>query len=285
MRVRVGHEFRIKVEQPTPLICLVAPEAARHDDFTAPEQVTTVPHVDVHEYRDLFGNICRRMVAPAGEFVLRGDVTLNDDEMWDDIDFAAQETRVEDLPDDALIYLMASRYVESDVLSQQAWDLFGHLKPGWGRVQAVLDHGHKVLTFDYGTASVFRTAHDASKGGMAVCRDFAHLALAYLRALNIPARYVNGYVGDIGVPKVDAPMDFAAWIEVYLSGRWWTFDPRNNERRLGRVVVARGRDAADVAMLASFGPHQLLDFTVWCHPVDETGQELDGMAFGQETRR
>lgn len=281
MLIRVGHEFHITVEQPTPLICLVAPEAARHSDFVGPEQVTTDPPVDIHEYRDQFDNICRRMIAPAGDFILRGDVTLRDDEMWDPVDTTAQEVPVEDLPDDALIFLMASRYVESDVLSQQAWDLFGALTPGWGRVQAVLDHGHKVLNFDYGTASVFRTASDASKGGNGVCRDFAHLSLAYLRALNIPARYVNGYVGDIGLPKVDAPMDFAAWIEVYLSGRWWTFDPRNNERRLGRVVVARGRDAADVAMLASFGPHLLPGFKVWCHPVDEQGNELDGMAFGQ----
>lgn len=281
MLVRVGHEFRIEVGQPTPLICLVAPEAARQTDFVAPEQVETTPAVEVREYRDLFGNICRRMVAPAGEFVLRGDVTLRDAEDWDEVDLAAQETRVEDLPDEALVYLMASRYVESDRLSQQAWDLFGNVAPGWGRVQAVLDHGHKVLRFDYGTASVFRTAHDASQGGTGVCRDFAHLSLAYLRALNIPARYVNGYVGDIGVPKVDAPMDFAAWIEVYLSGRWYTFDPRNNERRMGRVVVARGRDAADVSMLSTFGPHRLTGFKVWCHPVDAEGTELDGMAFGQ----
>lgn len=283
MRVRVGHEFRIRVTQPTPLICLVAPEAARHRDFVSPEVVSTTPEVPIHEFRDRYGNVCRRMIAPAGDFVLCGDVTLQDPEEWDAVDPDAQEMPIEELPDEVLTFITPSRYVESDVLSQQAWDLFGHLPPGWGRVQAVLDHGHEVLRFDYGTASVFRTASDASNGGTGVCRDFAHLALAYLRALNIPARYVNGYVGDIGVPKVDAPMDFAAWIEVYLSGRWFTFDPRNNERRLGRVVVARGHDAADVAMLASFGPHELTGFTVWCHPVDDQGRELDGMAFGRNT--
>lgn len=284
MRVRVGHEFRIRVEQPTPLICLVAPEAARQRDFIAPEIVTTDPPVPIHEFRDRYGNIGRRMIAPAGDFLLRGDVTLLDAGQWDEVNPDAQEMPVEDLPDDVLPFITPSRYVESDVLSQQAWDLFGHLPPGWGRVQAILDHGHRTLSFDYGTASVFRTASDASKGGDGVCRDFAHLALAYLRALNIPARYINGYVGDIGVPKVDAPMDFAAWIEVYLSGRWYTFDPRNNERRLGRVVVARGHDAADVSMLSSFGPHVLTGFTVWCHPVDDEGRELDGMLFGQTTR-
>lgn len=285
MLVRVGHQFRITVEQPTPLICLVAPEAARHPDFVAPEEVTTTPEVEVHEYRDRFDNICRRMIAPAGEFILRGDVTLRDSEAWDEVDPDAQEVPVEELPDEALMFLMPSRYVESDVLSQQAWDLFGQVTPGWGRVQAILDHGHKVLRFDYGTASVFRTAHDASQGGTGVCRDFAHLSLAYLRAMNIPARYVNGYVGDIGVPKVDAPMDFAAWIEVFLSGRWWTFDPRNNERRLGRVVVARGHDAADVSMLSSFGPHTLTGFDVWCHPVDQDGNELPGMDYGPQPPR
>lgn len=282
MRVRVGHEFTISVVQDTPLITMVTPEAARHDDFVRPEEVTTSPSVEVTEFRDRFDNICRRMIAPAGTFLLRGDVTLHDGGQWDPVDPEAREMPIEALPDDVLTFLAPSRYVESDVLSAKAWELFGHLPPGWARVQAILDHGHEHLKFDYATASAFRTAHDASQGGTAVCRDFAHLSLAYLRGLNIPARYVNGYVGDIGVPQVDAPMDFAAWIEVWLSGRWWTFDPRNNERRLGRVVVARGHDAADVPMLTSFGPHQLTGFKVWCHPVDESGRELPGEDFGPQ---
>ncbi|MFD2814722.1 transglutaminase family protein [Paracoccus aerius] len=147
---------------------------------------------------------------------------------------------------EVLGYLTASRYVEVDLVSNEAWQLFGHVAPGWNRVQHIVDHVHGSMVFDYKLASQFRTAASARQDGVAVCRDFAHLALAYLRALNIPARYVNGYVGDIGVPAAAAPMDFAAWIEVFLGGRWWTFDPRNNQRRIGRVVVARGLDAADV---------------------------------------
>ncbi|TGN68132.1 transglutaminase family protein [Paracoccus liaowanqingii] len=281
MRVRVGHEISIRVTQPTPLICMVAPEVSRHRDFIGPEMVSTNPHVPIHNYYDRYNNICRRIVAPAGDFTLRGDVTLQDSGDWDEVNPAAQELRAEDLPDEVMGFLTASRYVESDLVSQEAWDLFGNVTPGWTRVQTVVDHVNGLLTFDYGTASVYRTAAGARQGGIGVCRDFAHLALAYLRALNIPARYVNGYVGDIGVPKVDAPMDFAAWTEVYLSGKWYTFDPRNNERRIGRVVVARGHDAADVPLMNSFGAHELTGFTVWCHPVDEQGSELDGMLFGK----
>lgn len=282
MRVRVGHKFHLSLPQPAPLIVMTAPEAARHADFVAPEMFQTDPAVPVHGYRDRNGNICRRITAPAGELIITSDVTLEDRQGWDPADPGAQEMPVEELPDEVLTFLAPSRYVESDVLSNRAWKLFGHLPPGWRRVQAILDHGHEVLRFDYGTASAFRTAEHCSRGGTAVCRDFAHLALAYLRGLNIPARYVNGYVGDIGVPPVAAPMDFAAWIEVWLSGRWWTFDPRNNDRRLGRVVIARGHDAADVPMLSSFGPHELVEFKVWCHPVDEAGRELPGMDFAPQ---
>ena len=279
MRIRIGHAISISVPQPTPLICLVAPEVARQRDFIGPELVSTEPFVPIRNYFDRYHNVCRRMVAPAGDFTLLGDVTLWDSGQLDPIDEGAQEIAVDHLPDDVLGFLTATRYVESDLLAQEAWDLFGNVQPGWNRVQRVVDHAHNHLQFDYGTASVFRTAASAREGGIGVCRDFAHLALAYLRALNIPARYVNGYVGDIGVPKADAPMDFAAWIEVYLSGRWHVFDPRNNQRRIGRVVVARGHDAADVPLLNSFGQHVLTRFEVWCHPVDEAGQEIDGMQF------
>ena len=186
---------------------------------------------------------------------------------------------VEGLPDEALSFLGGSRYVETDLISQEAWDRFGGMKPGWGRVQAIVDHVHGRIRFDYQQARATRTATQANSECVGVCRDFAHLALAYLRALNIPARYVNGYVGDIGVPADSAAMDFAAWIEVFLGGRWWTFDPRNNQRRIGRVVVARGHDAADVPLMNSFGQHVLESFRVWCHPVDGSGRELDGMLF------
>lgn len=279
MRVRVGYEMGLDLAQPTPLICLTTPETARHRDFVQPEDFRTDPDVPVQRYVDRFGNICQRMVAPAGRFTIFGDVTLNNSGALDEIDLDAGEWPVEALPTEVLGYLVPSRYVESDLVGDEAWSLFGNVPPGWNRVQHVVDQVNGKLAFDYGAASQFRTAHSARTDGTGVCRDFAHLALAYLRALNIPARYVNGYVGDIGVPKADAPMDFAAWIEVFLGGKWWTFDPRNNQRRIARVVVARGMDAADVPLINTFGPHTLTGFRVWCHPVDEAGQELDGMLF------
>lgn len=279
MLIRIGHEITITTFGETPLICLVAPHETRKGDFVSTEVVTTDPPVEIHEYFDAYGNICRRMTAPHGRFTLRGDVTVRDDGALDPMDEGAAEWPVENLPDEALQFLVGSRYVETDLISQEAWDRFGWLPPGWGRVQAVVDYVHNHLRFDYQQARATRTAIDANREGVGVCRDFAHLGLAFLRALNIPARYVNGYVGDIGVPKVPDPMDFAAWTEVFLGGQWWTFDPRNNQRRIGRVVVARGLDAADVPLLNSFGQHNLDEFTVWCHPVDEQGNELDGMLF------
>ena len=279
MRIRIGHEMTIEVPQDTPLITLTTPEEARHRDFVFPEDARTIPSVPVQSYVDRFGNICRRMVAPAGIFTIFSDITLNDPGIWDESDVNAAEWPVEAMPPEVLGYLTASRYVEVDLVSNEAWQLFGQVAPGWNRVQHIVDHVNGSMVFDYKLASQFRTAASARQDGVAVCRDFAHLALAYLRALNIPARYVNGYVGDIGVPAVAAPMDFAAWIEVFLGGRWWTFDPRNNQRRIGRVVVARGLDAADVPLLNTFGTHTLTGFRVWCHAVDDFGNELDGMLF------
>ncbi|TBN41174.1 transglutaminase family protein [Paracoccus subflavus] len=279
MRIRIGHEMTIQIGQDTTLISLTTPEPARHRDYVQPEDYRTTPSVPVQSYVDRFGNICRRMVAPAGSFTLFSDITVNDPGTLDEADPNATEWPVEALPTEVLGFLTASRYVESDLVSDEAWNLFGHIAPGWNRVQYIVNHVNGGLAFDYGLASQFRTAASARHDGVGVCRDFAHLTLAYLRALNIPARYVNGYVGDIGVPAAASAMDFAAWIEVFLGGKWWTFDPRNNQRRIGRVVVARGLDAADVPLINTFGPHRLTGFRVWCHPVDEMGNELDGMLF------
>ena len=279
MRIRIGHEMTIQTPQDTPLICLTTPETARQRDYVFPEDFTTTPSVPVQSYVDRFGNICRRMMAPAGAFTIYSDITVNDPGTRDEADLNAAEWPVEALPTEVLGFLTASRYVEADLVSDEAWRLFGNIAPGWNRVQYIVDHVNGSLVFDYKLASQFRTAASARNDGVAVCRDFAHLALAYLRALNIPARYVNGYVGDIGVPPAAAAMDFAAWIEVFLGGKWWTFDPRNNERRIGRVVVARGLDAADVPLINTFGPHVLTGFRVWCFPVDDQGNELDGMLF------
>ena len=279
MLLRIGHEITIEADQPTPLICLVTPHVSRQADFTGPELVETDPQVPVHSYFDLYGNICRRMIAPAGLFTLRGDVTLYDSGEKDPIVRDAQEWPVEALPDDVLTFLTGSRYVETDLISQEAWDLFGNIPPGWDRVQQIVDYANGRLRFDYQQARSTRTASDAQREQVGVCRDFAHLALGFLRALNIPARYVNGYLGDIGVPDVGAPMDFSAWIEVFLGGKWHTFDPRNNAARIGRVVVARGHDAADVPLINSFGQHRLVKFDVWCDAVDKQGTKIDGMAF------
>jgi transglutaminase-like putative cysteine protease len=220
-------------------------------------------------YRDLFGNAALRFVAPAGDISIWGDGTVVDDGAPDPIFLDAIEILVEDLPNDCLVYLLGSRYCETDRLSQIAWDLFGHVSPGWGRVQAICNFVNQHINFSYRDADATRTAFEAYQEGVGVCRDYAHLAIALCRCMNIPARYVNGYLGDIGVPILD-PMDFSAWIEVYLGGRWMTFDPRNNVPRIGRIVVARGRDAVDVPLINSFGPHLLKSFRVWTYEVADT---------------
>jgi transglutaminase-like putative cysteine protease len=261
MLIRFGHEITVACTRPTPMVCLVAPRPERWGDLLQPEVVTTTPMTPIHTYLDMFGNHCRRFVAPEGTFTFASDGTLRDSGWADPVAPDAAEVPIAMLPDETLVYLMGSRYCETDRLSQAAWDLFGKTAPGWARVQAICDFVHGHIRFDYMQASSVRTAWDAYHGGTGVCRDFAHLAITLTRAMNIPARYINGYLGDIGVP-VAGPMDFAAWMEVYLGGRWWTFDPRNNVPRIGRIVVARGRDAADVPLINSFGPHVLRGFTV-----------------------
>lgn len=266
MLIRYGYEITLSCTQPTPLVCLLSVHDDRAADIRSPETTFTMPDVLVSTYRDLFGNRCRRLVAPAGDFMIWGDGTVEDDGRADSVLPMAREIPVADLPDECLTYLMGSRYCETDRLSQIAWDMFGNLAPGWGRVQAICDFVHSHIQFDYLQASATRTAFEVFHERIGVCRDYAHLALTVCRCLNIPARYVNGYLGDIGVPIVD-PMDFSAWIEVFLDGAWHTFDPRNNVPRIGRIVVARGRDAADVPLINSFGPHVLKSFRVWTYEV------------------
>jgi transglutaminase-like putative cysteine protease len=231
--------------------------------------VVTTPTVPTRTYRDLFGNVCRRFVAPAGPFSIWGDGTVRDSGLHDPVHLAAREVPVADLPDECLVYLMGSRYCETDRLSQAAWDRFGTVAPGWGRVQAICDFVNAHIAFGYQNARSTRTAYEAYQERVGVCRDYAHLAITFCRCMNIPARYINGYLGDIGVPIVD-PMDFSAWMEVYLDGAWHTFDPRNNVPRIGRIVVARGRDAADIPLINSFGPHLLNSFRVWAYEVTDT---------------
>ncbi len=268
MLIRYGYEITVNCGQPTALVCLLSVHDDRKADIRAAETVITQPDTSTSTYRDMFGNRCLRLVAPAGDLTLWGDATIEDSGAVDQADWSAEQHAVADLPDECLVYLMGSRYCETDRLSQVAWDLFGNTAPGWGRVQAICDYVHNHIRFDYQQARSTRTALDAYNEQVGVCRDFAHLAVALIRCMNVPARYVNGHLGDIGVPVLD-PMDFSAWIEVYLGGRWHTFDPRNNKPRIGRIVVARGRDATDVPLLNSFGPHWLKNFRVWTYEVPD----------------
>jgi transglutaminase-like putative cysteine protease len=266
MLIRFGYDITITCEQNTPMVCLLNAHRDRAADIRSPEQVFTRPDVPTSTYIDLFGNICRRFVVPAGAFSIWGDGTLEDSGLHDPVVPDAWEIPVADLPDECLLFLMGSRYCETDRLSQFAWDRFGQVAPGWGRVQAICDFTNKHIVFGYHNARSTRTAYEAFEEKIGVCRDYAHLAITLLRCMNIPARYVNGYLGDIGVPILD-PQDFSAWIEVFIGGQWRTFDPRNNVPRIGRIVVARGRDAADVPLINSFGPHELKAFRVWTYDV------------------
>lgn len=269
MLIRYGFDMTFTCGQPTPMACMLGVHDERRGDLQGIEQFVATPAVPTTTYYDLYGNLCRRFLAPAGDLQIWGDGTIHDSGAHDPVVRDAQEVPVENLPDSCLIFLLGSRYCETDRLSQIAWDLFGNVAPGWNRVQAICDYANQRLTFNYQTARSTRTAYDAHEERAGVCRDYAHLAIALLRCMNIPARYVNGYLGDIGVPIVD-PMDFSAWIEVYLGDRWMTFDPRNNIPRIGRIVVARGRDAADVPLVNSFGPHFLKSFRVWAYENAET---------------
>jgi transglutaminase-like putative cysteine protease len=266
MLIRFGYDITVQCEEPTPMVCLMEVRPERRADMTVPEQLVTTPAVETRTYIDMFGNICRRFTAPAGEFSIWADGVIADPGTADPVFPDAAEIAIPDLPDDCLAYLVGSRYCETDQLSQVAWDLFEHVTPGWSRVQAICDFVHGHLEFDYMKARHTRTALEAYHEGVGVCRDYAHLAITFCRCMNIPARYVNGHLGDIGVPILD-PMDFSAWMEVWLGGQWVTFDPRNNMPRIGRIVVARGRDAADVPLINSFGPHVLKSFRVWTYDV------------------
>jgi transglutaminase-like putative cysteine protease len=273
MLIRFGYEIVINCWSSTPIVTELSIEASRIPDVRVPEVFLTDPKIETSTYVDVFGNACRRFIAPPGDLLIRSDCVIEDSGNVDVISPDAEQIPVSHLPDDVLVFLMGSRYCETDRLSQIAWNLFGGTTPGWPRVQAICDFVQQRITFDYQAARSTRSAYEAYEEQVGVCRDFAHLSIALCRCMNIPARYVNGYLGDIGVPVRD-PMDFSAWMEVYLGGRWWTFDARNNMPRIGRIVIARGRDAADVAMLTSFGSHILNRFTVWTFEVDTPS--LDG---------
>jgi transglutaminase-like putative cysteine protease len=234
------------------------------------EKFRIEPQVKVHEFIDVFGNRCGFVHAPAGRLRFSSDAVVSDGGEPDPIQPDARQHPVEELPANVLQFLLASRYCEVDRMGDMAWELFGALPPGWGKVQAVADWVHNHIEFGYGHASPTKTAYDVCNEKKGVCRDFMHLTITLLRCLNIPARYATGYLGDIGVPAAPFPMDFSAWLEVYLGGRWWVFDARHNKPRIGRVLMARGRDAVDVALTTSFGPSRLEKFEVWTDEVKDS---------------
>jgi transglutaminase-like putative cysteine protease len=266
MEVRVGCEFAFETDVPVPMLMLVRPRPDG-DHRVMYESRWTRPDVPIHEYVDSFGNACWRLMAPGGPIAIRYDAIV---EITGDPDPTRPETplvAVQDLPDDALVYTLPSRYVESDLLMDAAWELFGQTSPSWERVQAICDWVHANLRFEMGSTGPTSTARDAYKNRVGVCRDFALLSVAFCRALNIPARYTFGYLPDIAVDPPDVPMDFHTWFEAYLGDRWYTFDARHNAARIGRIVIGRGRDAVDVAMTTSYGAARLERMTVWSDEV------------------
>jgi len=267
MRIQVGSELTFDFPQSTPMIAYLNVHFSRFSDLERPDCLVTSPAVPIEGYRDSFGNWCSRLVAPAGRFTLGTDAVIRDSGASDPVDVNAFQHHVQNLPTATLKFLLGSRYCETDALSEEAWRLFKHTPLGWPRVQAICDFVHNHLAFGYEYARPTRTAAQAYEERRGVCRDFAHLAVAFCRCLNIPARYCTGYVSDIGLPPPYATMDFAAWMEVYLGGRWYTFDPRNNAVRFGRILIAQGRDAADVPLTQIFGPGTLSGFRVWTEEV------------------
>lgn len=268
MKLRVGYELQYEFPQPTPAILMLNVHYSRVSDLAAPDNIIVSPPVPIAGYRDGFGNWCSRIVAPAGYVRITADAVVSDSGEPDPVTPQATQVPVEQLPEEALVFLLGSRFCDSDRMLDLAWTLFGHHPPGWGRVQAICDFVHGRIAFGYEHARVTRTASEAYQEGRGVCRDYAHLAIAFCRALNIPARYCTGYLADIGTPRPYPPGDFAAWFEAYLGGQWHMFDPRNNVPRIGRVLLARGRDAADVAITTTFGPNTLKSFRVWTDEVE-----------------
>jgi transglutaminase-like putative cysteine protease len=277
MQIRVGFEMLYEFVERTPMVLMLNVHPSRASDIIKPDHlhITPTSMAPVTRYTDAFGNICTRLVAPAGQLQLSTDALVADSGLPDVVEPAARQHEIADLPHDALVYLLASRYCETDRLMQQAWAQFGNTPLGWARVQAICDFVHSHVRFGYQHARATKTAAEVAVERRGVCRDFAHLAIALCRCMNIPARYCTGYLGDIGVPPEPEPMDFSAWFEVYLGGRWYSFDARHNIPRIGRIVMARGRDAADVAFSTTFGPNVLRRFAVHTDEVAPAMELMD----------
>jgi len=274
MLIRVSCEIALTFAQPTAAVFLLSLHPSILAKIRRPERLEVEPRLPVTTYTDVYGNRCSRVFAPAGRVAFRNEAVVADDGLPEPQAWGAYQHPVQELPDDTLLFLLASRYCEVDSeLKEVAWALFGHLPAGWPLVQAVCDFVHRHVGFDYLQARANRTAADVYRERTGVCRDFMHLAITFCRCLNIPARYCTGYLGDIGVPPANTPMDFSAWFEVFLGGRWYPLDARNNVPRIGRILVARGRDAADVAITTAFGLSRLEAF---CIGTDEVFEETQG---------
>jgi transglutaminase-like putative cysteine protease len=269
MLIRVGYDIEFNLPAEVAMLAMLNVHPSRTFDLQEPDEVRTEPELLVSNYFDSFGNRCTRFVAPAGKLRLSGSTLVLDSGKPDPVKLSARQGPIGDLPEEVLMYLLNSRYCEVDRFSNTAFELFGNTQPGWPRVRAICDWVHQKVRFDYTSARPTKTALDVFTERAGVCRDFQHLAVTFCRALNIPARYATGYLGDIGVPP-GGPMDFSAWFEVFLDNRWWTFDARHNTPRIGRVLMATGRDASDVALTTSFGQADLSHFFV---VAEEEGQK------------
>jgi transglutaminase-like putative cysteine protease len=267
MRISAGCEIVYDCPQPTPMLLMISPHPSRETDLIGPHEVTFSPAIPARTYHDSFGNLCTRITAPAGRVTIGTRLLIEDSGLVDPVVRGAAQHPLDDVPDAMLMYLLGSRYCDTDRLSDVAWSLFGQGPTGWDRVQAICDYVHNHITFGYEHARATRTASEAFHERRGVCRDYAHLAITLCRCVNVPARYCTGYLGDIGIPPPYGPMDFAAWFEVYLDDRWHTFDARNNTPRIGRILMARGRDATDVAIATTFGPCTLSGFSVFTDEV------------------
>ena len=263
MRIRCGFEIVYDCPVPSPMMLMLSLRPEREADLLTPQILGATPHTPMHSYRDGFGNVVTRVLAPEGRTVFAADFIVHDSGEPDPSVAGLTQHAIEDLPDETLVYLLGSRYCDTDKLSDLAWAEFGGIDGGGARVAAILKYANERVEFGYQHASSARTAYGTHEDRRGVCRDFAHLGAALCRCMNVPARYVTGYLGDIGVPVSPDPMDFSGWFEVYLSGAWRTVDARHNRPRVGRILMGVGRDAADVAIATTFGPATLTGFKVW----------------------
>ena len=262
MRIRAGFEITYECTAPMSVVVTLNVHPDRRADLETPDVLKVSRDTRVRQYNDVFGNICSRVVLLPGPTTFSSDFIIRDSGKPDAVLPDAELTPVEDLPDDVMVYLLGSRYCETDRMMGLAWSLFGNTRPGWARVQAILDYVHERISFGYQHARATRTAWEAHEERLGVCRDYAHLAITLCRCMNVPARYCTGYLGDIGIPPADAPMDFSAWFEAFLDGEWRTFDARHNTPRIGRILIARGRDATDAAITTTYGMAPLIGFKV-----------------------